>query len=316
MNERWAIIQPTHVDQRLLPIDTLWSNDSFNNLSKLFQARLYHITQNNIPEDYDVYWLINFDIELIDKEILFLKRVKEKGAKIIIGFSQDWRFLLGKKLISSSGTLYTELCEIADVIGGGINFNYGAFGRYQNKVVDMGEILWDLDFSIPLENRNIDFLVSGCLNGFSHAYEIELLSLIHEKYPDKKLAICIPDMHEIKYILMKKYPFIYFPMSEEIKFMDVLKNAKTYCNLEIRPRGGRCLIEAYYCRVPFISSYPTYFSRLCPDTIYNHLDVNEVFEKYKILKNSNLQTYINDMEEKAKYDYFENVYKRIKEKIF
>ncbi len=318
VEEKWTIIQPTHIDKRLIPSDAEWSNDSFNNLSKLFQARLYHINHDaidDIEEDSDVYFLISYNINLIDKEIDFLKRMKEKGAKTIVGFSQDRRFLLGHGLTNVFGTSYIDLCEVVDAIGLGVSTDLKFYGRFQHKTFEMGEILEPLNFSIPYEDREIDFTISGAMNGYTSAFEVEFMEMIAEKYPDKRLVICLPDEVEFKKYLIEKHPNIEFPSSAENPLLHFMKNSKAYCNLELRPRAGRTLMESYYCRVPFISSAWTYFSKLCPDFTYSSFSVVDMFNKYELLLNSDSHKVIKYMEEKAEYDLFDNVYKRIKEKL-
>jgi hypothetical protein len=315
INERWVILQPTHLDCRKLPADSKWSNDSFNNISRLFNAQLFHITNDNIDTTGDVYWLINFDINLIEKELAFLKMMKEKGKKIIVGFSQDRRFLMGHGLISNNGTLYTELCEIADIIGGGLNPDYEIFGRYQHKVVPYGEIFEEVNYSILPEQRNIDFMVSGEKNGDTLALELELMLMIKEKYPDKRIAQCIPNDVTLKKTLINKYPKLEF-LDSTTPFITWLQHSKYYCNMEIRPRGGRCMIESYYCRVPFISSSYVYHSNLCKEFTYGSYNLKTIFNCYEYLLEHNYNELINTMEQRAENDKFDAVYSRIKEKLY
>lgn len=309
--KKWVIIQPTHQDKRKLSKEDKWSNDSNNNLSRLFDAQLFHITNDDIDESAQIYKLINFDIELIEKEINFLKKVKSLGAKIIVSFSQDRRFILGKNLINSKGSLYTELCEIADGICSGVNPLLCHFGRYQNKIISMGEILENVNLSIPYENRNIDFMVSGEKNGDTLAFELELLMMIKEKYPDRILACCIPNEVAIKEQLIQKYSNILFPDSK-VSFLDWLKSSKYYCNMEIRPRSGRCLIESYYCKVPFISSWSCYHSNLMNEYTYKTYDLSDILSNYERLTAEVPHSkQIKKMEQRAKYDEFSAVYDRI-----
>jgi hypothetical protein len=312
---KFVIIQPSHVDGRKLSKDSLWSPDSFNNLSRLFDAQLFHITHNNIDETADVYWLINFDIELLDKEIAFLKRMKEKGKKIIVGFSQDRRFLMGQGLLNSRGTLYTELCDVADVVSSGMSKDLFIFGRYENKVVHFGEIFEEVNLSIPVEQRDIDFMVSGEKNGDTLAFELELLLMINQHYPERKLACCVPNEVKIKEALKVKYPQIFFPDSS-IPFIGWLKHSKYYCNMELRPRSGRCMIESYYCKVPFISSKYTYHSNLFYELAYNYYDTEQIFQGYDYMTSLPYEMLISTMEERATYDKFESVYNRIIHKLF
>jgi len=321
IKEKWAIVQPTHSGAQLIPSHANWSNDSFHNLSRIFQAPLYHINEENIPLDFDVYHLCNFDIELIEKEIEFIKKVKSNGAKVIIGFSQDMRFLHGGGLLSSNGTLYTALCEAADGITSGCNADLRMYGRYQDKVIEWGEILEPLDFSVPYEERTIDFLTSGPVGEQSLSFELELLLMIKEKYPAKRVVSCVHGIHhELVAKLIDKYPQIEFPFNFDNPMagkplIHFLQQAKVYCNPEIRPRPARASIEAYYCRVPFISGSWTYLSRLCPDFSYTKTDLLDMLEAYEKILNSNIAEEINKMNERAQYDMLPAVYKRAKEKI-
>lgn len=315
ITEKWALIQPTHVDRRLLAPDSGWSNDSFNNISRLFQARVYHTTDPEIDETADVYWNINLNMAYIDKEINFLTKMKDKGKKIVVGFSQDTRFMIGNDLINDQGYIYTDLCKVADVIGGGINPDLEMFGRYQHKVVDMGEILEPLNFSIPYEDRNIDLLISGELNGKTLPFELEFASMIYEKYPNTKITICVPDYVTFKESVIKKYPHFSFPSSEKITFLNCMRDSKVYLNLECRPRGGRTLIEAYYCRTPFIACVNNYHTNLCKESSYTFNDLGEMVGGYERLLYSNHKKNIEIMEERALNDYFEPVYNRMKTKL-
>jgi hypothetical protein len=312
---KFVILNPTHVDKRKISKDTPWSNDSFNNLSRLFDAQLFHINNEGIDETGDIYWLINFDINLLDKELDFLKKMKDKGKKIIVGFSQDRRFMLGKELITKNGTLFTEMYKIADIVSGGINPKLKMFGRYQDKIVSFGEILEDINFSIPVENREYDFMISGEKNGDTLSLETELALMIKEKHPDKKVLICIPDEVELKWKLADKYKEIEFPTSK-IPFLEYLKHSKYYCNMEIRPRSGRCLIESYYCRVPFISSWNCYHSNLMDEFSYRNYDLVDIFKRYEEIIFIEYNDLIEMMEYRAKFDGFQYVYERIMEKLY
>lgn len=321
ITEKWTLLQPTYKEGMLFSPDYKWVNDSFYNLSRLFYARMYHINDADIEMDSDVYHVCNFDINLIEKEIEFCKKVKANGAKVLVGFSQDLRFLHGGELLSSQCTLYSELCEVADVITSGSNPNLGLYGRYQDKVVDIGEILEPLDFSIPYEDRYIDIMTSGSVGEQSLSFALEFLLMIKDKYPDKRAVCCIHRHHiELIQMLQKKYPQIEFPIILKLptqlsQILQFLRLSKCYCNPEIRPRPARALSEAYYCRTPFISSDSTYLSRLCPDFTYNGNNIVQMFNNYERMLDTSSEDIIKKMEEQAQYDMFENAYKRLKEKL-
>lgn len=312
VKEKWTIIQPV-CRGGSMETSGQWSNHTFLNFSRLFNAKLYHITDSNIEMDSDVYHIVNFDIGLLEQEIEFAKAVKRRGAKVTVGFSQDFRFLIGDGLISNQGHLYTELCKVADGIQSGVP-DKGIYGRFQDKVILMGEILEDQSFALPYENRSIDLVTSGPAGEQSLSFELEFLLMIKEKYPDKKLVSCIHAPHRpIVEKLRVNYPQITFAIEHPL--MDYMRMSKVYCNPEIRPRPGRTLMEAFYFRVPFISSSWTYYSKLCKEFSYNKVSITEMFDKYELLIHSDVNEIIYKMEQRAQEEMFDAVYSRIKEKL-
>ena len=321
MQEKYLILQPTHKNGTLMPTNAQWSNDSFLNMSRLLNAKLFHIDDYNIDLNADIYHICNFDIELIEKEIEFAKARKGEGAKIIVGFSQDLRFLHCDGLMNSNGFLWTNLCEVADAVTSGISSDLKMYGRQQDKVIDWGELLEPLNFSYPYDKRPIDFLTSGPIGEQSLSFELELLLTLKEKYPEKRFVSCIHGIHHEKIRkLAKRYPQIEFPFNPDNPIagkplLFYLQQAKVYCNPEVRPRPGRAMMDAFYCRVPFISSSWTYFSRLCPEFKFNRNDIWEIVEKYEKILESDYNILIKDMEKNAEYDLYWNVLDRAKKKI-
>jgi len=314
-NLKVVLINPTHHHGKTVPKSMIWTNDSFDTSAKLFGAKLYHILDEDIDRTADLYYIINFDINLIDKEIEFATQMKQRGAKILVSYSQDVRFLHGGGLWNSKGFIYTDLCEVADMIVCGISQDIKIYGRYQDKVIQMGEIIEDNDFSIPYEERDIDLLTSGAIGEECLGFELEFLSLIKQKFPEKRVVSIIHSYYgSLIDILRKKYPLIEFP-NDGTSFINYLQRAKVYCNPELRPRSGRSLVEAYYCRTPFISSSMMYHSKMCPNFTYNSSSIVDWVNIYELLINSNYKDIVFKMEEVAKFDMFENVYKRILEKI-
>jgi hypothetical protein len=309
-NLRWVVINPTHHHGKKIPEYMMWSNDSFDNLSRLLNAPLYHILDEDIDETADAYFIANFDISLIDHEVEFAKRMKERGAKILAAYSQDVRFLHGQGLLSDSGTLWTKLAEVADVISSGINTNVKIFGRYQDKVIPMGEIIEDNDFaSILYEERDIDLLTSGAIGEECLSFELEFLSLVKERFPDKKVVSCIHGCYgELVNKLRQKYPWIEFTTET---FLPLLQRTKVYCNPELRPRPGRSLVECYYCRTPFIASDFMYHAKLCKEYTYSSSSIVDWVDTYEKLIKEDHRQIIVKMEERAIEDNFENVYERI-----
>lgn len=314
--EKWVIINPTYKGGGMVPPYAPWGNDSFANISRLFQAEMFHITDPNIDETGDVYFIDNFEIGLIDKEIEFALKMKARGAKIVIGFSQDLRFFHGSGMMNNNGTLWTDLCKVADCIASGGSYDLKIYGRFQDKVIPWGEVLEDNDFSIPYENRTIDLVTSGATGEETISFEVEMFLILKEKYPNKRFVCCIRHGYrDIGEKLQAKYPQIEFPFEGQ-PLMYYMRQSRAYLNIELRPRPARALMEAYYCRVPFISSSQTYHSNLCPDFTFNKTDFIDIAEKYNLMLSKPHKEIIADMEERAKFDSFESVYKRIKEKIY
>ncbi len=306
---KWTVINPTHHHGKLVQEYMMWSNDSFDNLSRLLNAKLYHILDEDIDKEADAYFIANFDINLVDKEIEFAKQMKDRGAKILAAYSQDVRFLHGQGLLNNNGTLWTGLAEVADVISSGINTDLKIFGRYQNKVIPMGEIIEDNDFSIPYHERDIDLLTSGAIGEECLSFELEFLSLVKQKFPEKKVVSVIHGHYGgLVNKLKQKFPWIEFSTNN---FLPLLQRAKVYCNPELRPRPGRSLVECMYCRVPFIASEMMYHSKLCKEYTYKWSSIVDWVDTYERLLNDDWDEIIKNMEERAIEDNFENVSNRV-----
>jgi len=314
-----AIIQPTHSGGQLSPQNMSWTNDSFRMLSKQFNAPCYHIGEGkNIPLNKDFYILCSFDITIIQKEIEFVNEVHKNGGKVLSGFSQDLRFLNGGALLNHQGYLYTDLCEVSDAVSSGINPEMKVYGRFQNKVIPLGEIIEDINWSTPFEQKEYDLIACGAASEYALSFQLEFLLLAKQRHPDHRIACVIAGQHlPLIETLRKKYPQLEFPMNPQKNpnLLSYIKETKVYANTEIRPRPCRTAMEAYYCRVPFISSGMTYHSRMCPDYAYYWTDIVDMVDKYDLILSRDRNEIIKDMEEKAKYDMFDNFYKRITDKF-
>jgi hypothetical protein len=283
-------------------------------LSKQFKAPCYHILDANIPLDADGYMICSFDINLIEKEIEFVKKVQANGAKVIVGFSQDMRFLHGGALMSSSGTLWTSLCEVADVISSGVNIDLKIYGRFQHKVIPLGEVLEDYNWTVPEEEKLYDLIGCGSVSEHALSFQLEFLLMAKEKFPDHRIACVIAGQHlPLIEKLRPMYPQIDFPYDPDRMphLIDYIKKTKVFFNPEIRPRPGRVAMECYYCRVPFIASRMAYHSRLCEEFSYTWIDFQDMLNKYSAIVYSDKKDIISKMEERAKFDMFDQFYKRI-----
>ncbi len=316
-NKSWILIQPTHHGGEISPVNMGWTNDSFRMLSKQFNAPCYHITDPNIPLTADGYIICSFDINLIEMEIEFVKQVHAQGGKTVVGFSQDLRFLTGGALLNERGSLYTSLCEVTDAISSGVNPEMGIYGRYQDKVIPLAEIIENYNWDIPYEDRDYDLITCEALSEYALGFELEFLLMVKERHPEHRVASCIHSAHmDLIETLRRKYPQIEFPFVPGLSLIDYIKNTKVFCNPEIRPRPCRTAMEAYYCRVPFISSSWTYHSNICPDFTYKWNSIVDMADKYDLILSRDRSEIIKEMEENAKYDSFENAYKRIYDKLW
>jgi hypothetical protein len=316
-NKKVILIQPSHHNGELSSQDQLPTNDSFRQISRQFQAPCWHITDQNIPLSADLYIICSFDINLIEMEIELVKQIHAQGGKTIIGFSQDLRFLTGGALLNEKGSLYTSLCEVTDAISSGVNPEMGIYGRFQDKVIPWGEVIEDYNWDIPYEDREYDLITCEALSEYALSFELEFLLMVKERHPTHRVASCIHGAHmELIETLRKKYPQIEFPFIPGLSLIDYIKNTKVFCNPEIRPRPCRTAMEAYYCRVPFISSSWTYHSRICPDFTYKWNSIVEMADKYDLIVSRDRDEIVREMEENAKYDSFDNVYKRIYDKLW
>ena len=316
IQEKWAIIQPVERGGYIQPLNSAWTNHSFKNVSQILQGALYHTTEN-IPLHFDAYYMVSYDIGLIGREIEIFNNIKKAGKKSFLTFSHDMRFLSGAYLYNQNGEIYTDLCAVADVIGSGVGTDLNIYGRYQNKVIPFGEFLFNNNFSKPFENRTIDLLISGSGSEESLSFGIEFLLMIKEKYPEKRV-VCLIHTHfkDLIFTLRYKFPSIEFPFEDVTNLLDKMRDAKVYCNTELRPRPGRTLIEAYYCRVPFISSSLTYFSHICKEFTYDKISLTNWVDNYEKIINEDYNNLIVTMENRAGFDFFDTAYNRIRTTLF
>ena len=312
IEKKWTCIQPLRTSWTAPNISTPWSNNPFHNDSKLLRANAYHIDSIDIEMDSDVYLLISYDIGNLEKEIKLVKELKSKGAKIVIGFSFDLRFLIGDGLLSPSGTLYTALCKEVDIILSGVSDNYKCYGRYQDKVFPLGMFLERLNLStVSYENRNIDLLISSSMGEECFGFTMETLLTIKEKYPDKRIVYSISELSIEKY----KHFQNEIEFSNK-KLLDLMPYAKVYYNPEMRPRSGRAIQEAWYCRTPFISHSWVYFSKIFPEFTYTGMDMQTIASNFGLILNSNYDEIIKRGEKNIEEDYFDKLYPRLMKRLF
>jgi len=313
MDPKWIIIQPlkgTGQDIHIPPVTEAWSPNPFRNLARLLQCKQYHIEDTNIDMTGDIYYFINFDCELFEKEIALMKVLKELNKKIIYAFSQDMRFLIGNGLMNSRGTLYSEICELADVIFGGTSQECNIFGRYSDKVLYLGECIEDLNYSQL--DKSIDLLMSGSVGEETIPFALEIGLSIKKKYPSHRVVYALHSNYDRVSILRDKFPEIEFITT--MPLIELMKMSKVYINPELRPRPGRAIIEAFYCRVPCVCSSFTYHSRLFARHNYSCMDIPYIIHQYIRLQ-SESELAIKYAEIMATYDHKENWFNRVYSKL-
>jgi len=317
LDKKWVWITPLQTTWKAPQSNEPFTQDSDRNFTRLVQADAYHINyfeRNEIPMDADIYVLASFDIGNLDKEIIFAQKIKELGKKLIVCYSADLRFLLGNCFISSTGNLYTELCKYADVILSGVGEDIQIYGRYSNKVMSYGLAMERLNFSEkPYEQREIDILISGSAGIECFAFELEVLLMIKEEYPNLNIVHSSQEPHR-EY--MKKFKDMGITFVHEYLISNLL-NSKLYLNLEIRPRGGRALLDAWMCRTPFISCDSTFYSQLFPDLSYGmKFNMNKIVDKYISSRDYKYNDLIKKAEEIAEPLYFDNTIVKLMSELY
>lgn len=317
-DKKWLIMQPIEGGRWSTPnFNAPWNDDCNIALGKLLQCGASHINNVDIDMTADIYILLSAYTHTYEHEIEFIRKVKANGSKVILSISSDYKFLTGDNLINKNGIIYTALCKEVDIIMSGIPSHMKFFGRYQHKVINMGMFLERVNFSLPYEQRDIDILLSGSINRneITLAFAIEIMLMLKEKYPDKRIVY--PTNR--KNILQPLYP--------EIEFQDAittnnrglipwLSKSKVYINPDARPGPGRAIIESFYSRTPYISSTMCYASKYYPDFTYNHMNIEKIVNQYDKLLNSNREEILKKSEQLAEEDYFDNAIQRIMNTLY
>jgi hypothetical protein len=315
IDRKWGMLEPSMRpvgEEPPPPYDSIWTNNNFINLARLLRSPRYHVVNPSIPPAEAWYIISCIDTHL-EQEIAFAQQARATGAKVVVALSTDARFHVGHGLYChSTGTLYTELCKHADAITSGMPDHLHLYGDHQSKVVPLGEFVERLNFStIPFQDRSIDLLGTGHITECSLSFYLVLFLMIKEKYPDKRVVYAFRDQPE--YDPMLEQMSVKYPQIEFVKdsMANLLPETKLYINLEERPRPGRASVEAWYYRVPSISSANTYFAKLFPDFTYNNMSFDSLLDIYTMSLESDYDTVISNAERTIEYDYAENAYARM-----
>lgn len=312
-DKKWTWITPLNTTWNPPDPNEGYTIDAERNFTRLIRANAFHIDCENIDMTSDIYVLVQFDINNIEKEIEFVKKIKSLDKKFVLCYSADLRFLLGNCFVSKKGTLYTELCKYADVILSGTSTDIDIYGRYYNKVLHWGLPVERLDFSDRSYNeRQIDILISSSAGEESFSFEFELEMLLLEKHPDLKIVHSLQECHKswLDPFRNKGVEFVHESLLKN------LVNTKVYINPEIRPRGGRALLDAYYCRTPFISCDMTFYSQIFPEFTYNRMHINNIADLYDKVIQSNYNTIISKAEKIMEPLYFDNCIKDLMKRLY
>jgi hypothetical protein len=318
-DKKWVLIQQIYGGKWGVPdINLPWTNDTNISLAKMLRATGDHFANQDVDLDADIYILVLFGTEDYEQKIEFIKKVKAKGAKVILCVSSDMRFLTGEGLLSGTGLNYTHICEQVDMIWSQVPSHVKLYGRYQHKVIDVGVMLEHVNFSLPYEQRDIDILLSGSIfrNEATLSFALEIMMMLKEKYPDKRVVY--PTQY--KSILQPIYPQIEFINASDISFTDglvpLLKRAKYYINPELRPNAGRAMVESYYCRTPYVCSSLSFPSRYYPDFTYDCMSLEHIVNQYERMLNSDREEIIRKSEQLAEEDYFDKAIIRVMERLY
>ena len=316
LNKKVILIQALRDHWDAPPIHEPWSNFADRNLTRLLQCSAWHLEHFEaglVPLDADLYLMCSFDVSLLDREIAMVKKLKSLGKKVVVGFSADLRWLVGNCLMSPAGTIYSELCKHVDLIWSGVNPRLHLYGRYQDKVIPFGVPFERGNYStIPHQNRPIDLLVSSSIGEECISQNLEILLMIKERHPE--IRIMYNTQESLINGVLKQY-------SDKIEFVhgwlcDRLPYAKYLLSPEIRPRAGRCLVDAWMFRVPFISSDWAYHSRLFPDFTFSEMSMDYIADLFDKLLASDYNMIIKKAEEISEFDYFDNFYPRMLRKLY
>jgi hypothetical protein len=210
------------------------------------------------------------------------------------------------------------MCKEADLVLSGLPSHMRVYGRYQHKVVDFGIFLERVNFSLPYEQRDIDILLSGSIyrGEISLSIAIELMMMLKEKYPEKRIVY--PSTW--KDIMQPVYPEIEFidtaPYMYDKGLVPLLQRSKVYINPENRPNPGRAMVEAFYCRTPYVCSRHSYAAKYYPDFTYDYFDLIHMVEQYEKILESDRDSIIKKSEQLAENDYFENKIQEIMNRLY
>jgi hypothetical protein len=318
-DKKWLILQPVYGGKWDIPDANLpWTNDCNIGLGRLLQASGNHFSNNDIDMSCDIYYMIIFNVDHYEKELELIKKLKSLNKKVILTFSADMRFLTGEGLLGHTGINYTDLCAEADLIISGVPEHIRFYGRYQHKVISMGVFLERLNFHNEGIEKDIDILMTGSIfrNEPSLSFGLELMCLLKEKYPDKRIVY--PTKH--KELLAPKYSQLDLIDADAYMYstglVPLLQRTKIYINPELRPNPGRAMIEAFYCRVPYICSSMSYPSKWMPDFTYDCMDFNKILEQYDKVINTDTNWIIKKAETLVEDDYFDKAIQKIMNRLY
>lgn len=313
-DKKWTWITPLQTSWNPPDVNEGYTIDAERNFTRLIRANAFHIDYNEqIDLSSDIYVIVQFDINNLEKEVEFAKKIKDLGKKLVVCYSADLRFLLGNCFVSPRGMLYTELCKYADVILSGTGIDIDIYGRYYNKVLPWGLPVERLNFSDrPYNERQIDVLISSSAGEESFAFEFELEMILLERSPNIKIVHSLQECHKtwLDPFRNKGVEFVHESLIKN------LVNTKVYINPELRPRGGRALLDAWYCRTPFISSDMTFYSQIFPKYTYSRMHINKIADLYENIINTNYENLIKEADRQIEPLYFDNAVKELMNRLY
>lgn len=276
-------------------------------------------------EDADVWFMHHGAPNATEAEIKFARGARAKGKKIVLGMTSELKWLNGTGRIAKTGHIYSDLLKEVDLIISEVHPSWKVYGRYQDKVIGLSEPLDHI--RIPPQQKTVDFLFVGSARAsdmsivkpahmemFYHiAYSIELSYMLLEKDPSYRCTIGV-GLRQVD-TLSQRYPEIMFTATyPHDTFTEWLRTTNVLINPELRPRGGRAIMWAFYAGVPAVCSSGTFFSNLFPSLIFDRIDLEHMRER-SIYALENKEKIMEDAESFAKPFYprrwLKAIYKRL-----
>jgi hypothetical protein len=303
----WNIV---HAGEGVGGPNTFCTEDTRANYQRLLNVSISRNILEPQNEDADIHLVSNGGYDTIQLEIDFIRKMKAKDKKVIVGMSADGRWLNGLGLLSAEGHHYTEVLIEADAIISEVNPNWKVYGRYQHKVIPISEPLEHFIFK-SAKIKDIDVLLAGTTHHL--AYAVEAAYMLLDKNPEYKCIIGTSPQYIEAF--RKRHPRLNFEFTgPHSTFEEYLKRSKILLNLEMKPRGGRVPMWGYYAGIPVVCSSGAFYSQLYPSLAFDRIDLEYIVDRAECALQNSTEL-INNAKEIARPYYFPEWIKTIYRKL-